>query len=399
MLKHHVPELLAPAGSLEKLKIAVSYGADAVYLAGQKFGLREASDNFTREELIEGVQFAHARGTKVYLTLNSFLHDQELSEIPDFLRFLEDIKIDAVIISDVGTIACVAKHSALKIHLSTQASCLNSYSARIYGEMGVTRIILGREVSIENAATIKKESGLEIEMFIHGSLCMAYSGNCVISNYTRARDANRGGCAHSCRFEYQVTMPKEKHQDTFFMSSKDLNGLNLIDEFVRAGIDSLKIEGRMKGPHYLGTTCKIYSAALKQYGIEGSLSDKDVMRWQEELSKLHNRGYHYANLKSPAGTDSIYSARKQKESDYALAGIVLESVPEEYLLVEVRSPFHQGEKLEIIPFSGECQSLTADSITDIRGENCHRTRPGTLVKIPFVHGTRPYNIIRAGASS
>jgi putative protease len=240
-MSHWTPELLSPAGSLEKLKVAVLYGANAVYLGGQKFGLRQASDNFTTEELIEGVEFAHSRGSLVYVVLNSFLHDKDLSELPEFLSLLSELKVDAVIVSDLGVIETVKKHSNLVIHLSTQASCLNTEAAKLWKSMGVQRIVLGREVTIKEACEIKKATGLEIEMFVHGSMCMAYSGNCVISNYTQGRDSNRGGCAHSCRFEYSIEFDKQNNEamKAYFMSSKDLEGIRLLPEFIAAGIDSL----------------------------------------------------------------------------------------------------------------------------------------------------------------
>ena len=186
-------EILAPAGNLEKLKVAVLYGADAVYIGGQKYGLREASENFTYDEIREGVEFAHQHQSKVFVVLNGFLHDSDLETLPEFLSFLENVGVDAVIVSDLGVIATVRKFSNLEIHLSTQASCLNVEAAKFWKDQGVKRVVLGREVSIPEAALIKRESGLEVELFIHGSMCMAYSGNCVISNYTQGRDSNRGG--------------------------------------------------------------------------------------------------------------------------------------------------------------------------------------------------------------
>ena len=171
------PELLAPAGSLDKLKVAISYGANAVYLGGLKFGLRSAAENFTEEELIEGVEFAHKRGALVYVVLNGFLHDKDLDELPEFVKFLDSIKIDAVIVSDLGVIKTVHTNSSIPVHLSTQASCLNVESAKLWKSIGVERIVVGRETSIAEAGKIKKEAGIEVEMFIHGSMCMAYSGN------------------------------------------------------------------------------------------------------------------------------------------------------------------------------------------------------------------------------
>jgi putative protease len=247
MNSHSLPEILAPAGSLDKLKVAVLYGANAVYVGGQKFGLRTAAENFTPDELREGISFAHERGAKVYVVLNSFLHDKDLQELPDFVNFLGEVGADAVIVSDLGVVRTVRSLSNIPVHISTQASTLNVEAAKLWKKAGASRIVLGREVSVKEAGKIKREAGIEIEMFIHGSMCMAYSGNCVISNFTQGRDSNRGGCAHSCRFEYSLegldTLEKKK---AYFMSSKDLEGLRVLPQFIEEGIDSLKIEGRMK---------------------------------------------------------------------------------------------------------------------------------------------------------
>ncbi len=244
-----VPELLAPAGSLDKLKVAIDYGADAVYLAGLKFGLRSAAENFTTQELEEGVKYAHERGAKTYVVINGFLHDEDLAELPEFVKLLEELGVDAIIASDLGVIQTIKKHSSTPIHLSTQASCLNVSSAKFWKKQGVERVVLGREVSIKEAGKIKREAGVEVEMFVHGSMCMAYSGNCVISNFTQGRDSNRGGCAHSCRFEYSLKFENEEEKRrAYFMSSKDLNGLAHLEEFIKEGIDSIKGGGKDEKP-------------------------------------------------------------------------------------------------------------------------------------------------------
>ena len=195
-------ELLAPAGNLNKLKIAVLYGADAVYLAGPKYGLRGASDTFSDTELLDGIQFAHLNNCKIYVTLNAFLHHKELEELPKYVSFLEQSKVDAVIVSDLGVMTVVQQHSKLPVHLSTQASCINIHAAKAWKRLGAKRLVLGREVSLEEAGMIRKASGIEVELFVHGAMCTAYSGNCTISNYTSGRDSNRGGCVQSCRFYY-----------------------------------------------------------------------------------------------------------------------------------------------------------------------------------------------------
>jgi putative protease len=260
----------------------------------------------------------------------------------------------------------------------------------------VTRVVLGREVSIAEAKMIKKESGLEIEMFVHGSMCMAYSGNCVISNYTQGRDSNRGGCAHSCRFEYSIDFQNDQEKKyAHFMSSKDLQGLRLLEEFTEAGIDSLKVEGRMKSHHYAGTIAKVYSEALDYYKNHGNFLSNDLGQWELELEKVSHRDYHDGNLAKPADENSIFSDRQHATSDYAIAGIILEANPrEDYLLAQVRAPFDQSCELELVPFKGENILLPIEEIKDVTGENFDKSRPGMIVKLPYLEGADPYNMLR-----
>jgi putative protease len=393
-MTHWTPELLSPAGSLEKLKVAVLYGANAVYLGGQKFGLRQASDNFTTDELVEGVKFAHDRNCQVYVVLNSFLHDKDLEELPPFLRLLEELKVDAVIVSDLGVIATIQKHSQLVIHLSTQASCLNVEAALFWKEMGVTRIVLGREVTIAEAKKIKVASGLEIEMFVHGSMCMSYSGNCVISNYTQGRDSNRGGCAQSCRFEYSIDLENQHDIKAFFMSSKDLEGIRLLQDFIDAGIDSLKVEGRNKSHHYAGTISKVYSDALRFYKEKGNFLSEDIKKWEKELRKISHRDYSTGSLIQYAGSDTIYNEREHDEHEYVVCGIVLEVIKDRHILLDVKSAFYPGDILELMPFKSEVQDYKIDFIQSLSGMNIEKTKPGTVVKIPYHRDALPWNIIR-----
>lgn len=394
------PEVLAPAGGLSKLKVAVNYGADAVYVGGQKFGLRAASENFTNSELKEGVDYAHAKNCKVYVVLNSFFHDLDFEGISPFLQFLEDIKVDAVIVSDLGVVDYIHHNfKSLIIHLSTQASCLNSYSALFWKSRGVKRIVLGREVTLAEAKLIKEKVQIEIEMFIHGSMCMSYSGHCVISNYTQGRDSNRGGCAHSCRFEYQLKDPElESGSSTYFMSSKDLQGVSLIPHFFDAGIDSVKIEGRMKGPLYAATTAKIYREAMEKYQQHlqnnESISEYFWSDFEHELSKFSHRDYTTGSLIEKASEESIYNKRESEDKSYDAIGTVLEVVDGQYLLVEVRNKFSAGETLEIIPFKGKSEKIFLQKIYNASGVVINCTRPGTLVRIPYISCARPYTILR-----
>ncbi len=388
-------EILAPAGNLEKLKVAVLYGADAVYLGGQKYGLREASENFTYDEIREGIEFAHEHGSKVFVVLNGFLHDKDLETLPEFLTFLESVSVDAVIVSDLGVISTVLKNSNIEVHLSTQASCLNVEAAKFWKAQGVKRVVLGREVSIAEAAEIKIETGLEVELFIHGSMCMAYSGNCVISNYTQGRDSNRGGCAHSCRFGYEIELDEEQKKiSAYFMSSKDLEGIRLIPDFVESGIDSLKVEGRMKSAHYAGTVSKVYREAMDFYVENGHLITDQIYEWEKELRKISHREYTQASLIKSAGADSIYDEREHEDKEYQVVGVVQEVVDNEFCLIEVRAAFSPGDTLELMPWKGECVDQYLDFVRDFTDQSVPKSRPGTLVKIPWMKGAMPYNLVR-----
>lgn len=391
-----LPEVLAPAGSLDKLKVAVLYGAHAVYVGGQKFGLRTAADNFTLDELKEGVEFAHTRGAKVYVVLNSFLHDKDLQDLPDFVRYLESIKTDAVIVSDLGVVQTVKEFSSIPIHISTQASTLNVHSAKLWKKAGASRIVLGREVSIKEAGKIKREADIEIEMFIHGSMCMAYSGHCVISNFTQGRDSNRGGCAHSCRFEYSIQdLDSHEKKNAYFMSSKDLEGLRVLPEFINEGIDSLKIEGRMKSHLYAGTMAKVYSEALAFYAEHGHFLSDDLLSWEEELKKVSHRSYTEASLIEKAGADSIFNERENAaEGEWQMVGTVIEASPKTGIVLEVRNAFNQGDELEILPFHESVKKIVASEIMDLSMNAVSRTKPTTLVRLPYLSGVERMNLIR-----
>jgi len=397
---HRVPELLAPAGGLEKLKLVVSYGASAVYLGGQNFGLRTAAENFTDSELKEGVSFAHRKGVKVFVVLNAFLHDIDLKKLPSYISFLNKIKVDGVIASDLGVIETIKEHSKIPIHLSTQASCLNVQSAKRWEKMGVKRVILGREASLDDALEIKNKTNLEVEMFIHGAMCMAYSGNCVISNYTSGRDSNRGGCAHSCRFNYDLNLKSnqglsDEKIKSYFMSSKDLAGIKLIKKFLDYGIDSLKIEGRMKGHLYAATVTKAYASVLKTYQKTGEFESEEILLMARELENVGHRNYTDGSLLAPAGGDSIYEDRKQEIADYVTVGLVVDVVPNSYIVAEVKKAFYKNNTLEIIPFKNCVKSFCVSKILNIdESSEYEKTRPGSIVKLPWVSGVEKFNVIR-----
>ena len=385
-------ELLAPAGNLDKLKTAVVYGANAVYLAGQKFSLRGASDNFSDTELVEGVLFARKNNCKTYVTLNAFLHDQELKELPEYVSFLEKCGVDAVIVSDLGVMTVVQQNSKLPLHLSTQASCLNVNSAKLWKSLGAKRLVLGREVSLEEAGIIRKEVGIEVELFIHGSMCMAYSGNCTISNYTAGRDSNRGGCVQSCRFSYSAITDdfesadvSQEHLSSSLMSSKDLRGMDLLPEFIKIGVYSIKVEGRMKSSLYAATTTSAYARALKW------CNSTSQQEWQEKLKelsgileKIPHRGYTEGSLKNPADAESIYlGERNSRNSSYEIAGTVMEVVDGKSFTLLTQNSFESGRTLEVLTFEGKVIEVCTDEMQDISRFPVIKAKPSRLLRFPY----------------
>jgi len=393
------PELLAPAGSLEKLKVAVRYGADAVFFSGQRYSLRARADNFTEDEIAEGVAFAKKHGVQTYITLNAFLHDEDLEGLGDFCQFLEAQGITAVIVSDLGVIDVIQKSSKLNVHLSTQASCLNSSSASFWKSQGVERIVLGREVSIKEAQEIKAASGLEMEMFAHGAMCMAYSGNCVISNYTAGRDSNRGGCIQSCRFQYQQSNPSTGcSSDSFFMSSKDMSGLQHVPEFCEAGIDSLKIEGRMKSLFYVASLCRAYRQALDIYTSGGDYAAA-LPRLEAEIKSIPHRDYFDASFSKPAGRLSVFQDRQGtvRSGTHQFTGVVLEK-SDRFAAIRLYAPMQEDQRIEIVPFTGDPIQVHATQVYDLAGRRLDSPRQDCVVCVPLdehLAHIEPMNIVRA----
>jgi len=385
-------ELLAPAGNLDKLKTAVLYGANAVYLAGQKFSLRGASDNFSETELLEGVLFARKNNCKTYVTLNAFLHDQELKQLPQYVRFLEKCGVDAVIVSDLGVMTVVQQNSELAVHLSTQASCLNVHSAKLWKSLGAKRLVLGREVSLEEAGKIRKEAEIEVELFIHGAMCMAFSGNCTISNYTAGRDSNRGGCVQSCRFSYSAIPDSAESADvspenlpSSLMSSKDLRGMDLLPEFLKTGVDSIKVEGRMKSSLYAATTTSAYSRALKWCD---STSKREWPEKLKELSsmleKIPHRGYTEGSLQNAADAESIYQGeRNSRNSSYEIAGTVMEVDDGKSFTLLTQNAFEHGRTLEVLTFEGKVIEVSTNEMQNISCLPVLKAKPNRLLRFPY----------------
>lgn len=361
-------ELLAPAGDLEKLKIAVLYGADAVYLGGRQFSLRAGAANFDNDSLLKGIKFAHQHKVKVYVAINIFAHNADLTNLPEYLKFLATAEVDGVIVSDPGIIDTILKlQLKLPIHLSTQANTTNWASAAFWQRLGVERIVLARELSLPEINEINQRVDIELEAFIHGAMCMSYSGRCLLSNYLTGRDANRGDCAQSCRWKYHLVEEKrpgqyfpveEDARGTYFMSSKDLCLMEYLPQMVEAGITSFKIEGRMKSIHYLATVVKAYRQALDSF-INNPSSYQINQKWLDEIRKVSHREYTTGFLLADQGkTATVEPGQKSYTRLAAFVGLVLAyNDASKRIIVEQRNNFKVGDKLEVLTPTGENKLL------------------------------------------
>lgn len=368
-------ELLAPAGNFSKLKTAVYYGADAVYLGGKSFSLRAFSDNFTDEELIEAVKFAHVKNVKIYVTVNIFARNSDFEKAVDYFRFLEKIGVDAVLITDVGLISlCKAVAPQLKIHLSTQANTLNKYAVKFWGEQGLERVVLARELSL---AEIKEISDFcpetQLEAFVHGAMCISYSGRCLLSNYFNGRDANRGECVQACRWQYELREKskggeffgiEEDERGSYILNSKDLNMIDHIDEMAKAGICSLKIEGRMKSEYYLATVINAYRRAIDEYYKIGD-KYKENKTFYDELLKTNHRVFTTAYMLG-GNTETVNYSDSQSAGEKQFAAVVTEGTNDNgYFVAEMRNRFKKGDKLEVLtPGENFNKIIIVDKMTD-----------------------------------
>lgn len=374
-------ELLAPAGDLEKLKFAIEYGADAVYLGGEAFGLRTASKNFSIDQIELGVKYAHERDKKVYVTLNIVPHDEDMAGLEEYLLDLERVGIDAVIVSDPGVFTIVKKTTPnMEIHISTQASVTNFETMMFWYNLGVKRIVLARELSFKEIENImeKLPKDLEIEAFVHGAMCMSYSGRCLISNYMTGRDANRGDCAHACRFKYNLveeTRPGEYfpvYEDeggTFIMNSKDLCMIEHIPELVKSGIKSFKIEGRVKSSYYVSTVLRSYRMAIDEY-YKDPINYVYQDKWLDEIKKASHRdfttGFYFEKPKNDA---QVYSTSSYIRG-YDFLGLVLDyDEVSQVATVEQRNRIFLGDELEIFGPGKDTFNSKVEYMENDKGES------------------------------
>lgn len=395
-------ELLAPAGNIEKLKTALYFGADAVYLGGERFNLRAMSDNFTLEEMKEAVEYSHSLGKKVYVTLNLIAHNADLEGLAEYVKYLEEIKVDGVIVADLGVLQVVAENSSLNISVSTQASNTNWRSVKMWHKLGAKRVVLAREVSLEDIKEIRKNvPEIEIEVFVHGAMCMSISGRCLLSNYMTGRDANRGSCAQPCRWEYNLveeTRPGEyfpvyeDERGTYIFNSKDLCTIEFIEKLLETGIDSLKIEGRMKGIYYVANAVKVYREALDLY-FSGNY--KFNPEWMKELQSASNRNYTSGfYLDKPDETAHNYETANYFQTHQLLAKVV-EKVGENEYLLEIRNQIKTGEEIEILrPNSRPIQAVFPEMIHNKSGEILNVANPNTMVRIKIDKEMAPMDMMR-----
>ena len=399
------PELLAPAGNMEKMKMALLYGADAVYLGGKAFGLRAFGGNFSQEELAEAVEFAHNLGKKVYVTVNIFPHNSDIAKLPEYLAFLDSIRVDAILVADLGIFTMAKKYAPhVELHISTQANNTNWAAVNAWADLGASRVVLAREMSLAEIREIREKCHVELEMFVHGAMCISYSGRCLMSNYMAGRDANRGSCAQPCRWNYALVEEKrpgqyfpvmEDERGTYIFNSKDMCLLPYLPDVIESGVNSLKIEGRMKSVHYAASVVKAYREAIDSY-FEDPEKFQIKQEWIEELDKVSHRayttGFYYGR---PTEKDQIYgSSSYTQTSDFV--GLVLDYDAETgFATVEQRNNMKKGQELEIFqPKLPGYRQILGEMYNDLGEAIDVAPHPQQIVKIRMEQPVEPYAILR-----
>ena len=401
-MKIKKPELLAPAGNLEKLKMAILYGADAVYIGGEQYSLRAAADNFSIEDIKKGIDFAHSGDKKVYVTANIIPHNEDIKEMPEFISNISSLGIDGLIVADPGVLTIVKEVAPdIKIHLSTQANNTNWKSALFWYQNGVKRIVLARELSLKEVKEIRAKTpeDLELELFVHGAMCISYSGRCLLSNYMAQRDANRGECAHPCRWKYYLTEEKrpgeympvyENDRGTFIYNSKDLCMISHIPEIIDSGVMSFKIEGRVKSAFYVATIVKAYRQEIDRYldNPDNYTFDTSLL---EEVAKVSHREYTTGfYFEKPTGKEQIYETSSYTRN-YEIVGIVKEYNPRQRIaLVEQRNRLYTGDEVEFVPPKG---AFFKHTITQMINDEDEIIDVAPILKGLIFRSIYPWNLI------
>lgn len=380
-------EVLSPAGNMEKLKTAVYFGADAVYFAGKSFGLRAFAGNFEREEMIEAVEFCHNNNVKAYVTVNIVAHNYDFEALPEYLQFLNSIKVDGLIISDLGVVQFAKKYAPdTEIHISTQANVTNKYTAKLLCEMGAKRIVLARELSLTEIKQIRDfiPQDVELEAFVHGAMCISYSGRCLLSNYLSGRRSNKGECIQACRWKYTINeesrdnekLPiEEDSRGTYILNSKDLKMIEYLDKLVKAGVTSFKLEGRMKSPYYVATITNAYRRAV-------DLLNKDLENYScpqeliDELEKTSHRRYTTGfNFKDKQKEESEYLQSSMPVQTHEFMAIVVSDNTNGEVEIEQRNKFVVGDELEVLsPNQTFNKIIKVEKILDLEGNELEEAK-------------------------
>ncbi|MEQ2457395.1 peptidase U32 family protein [Flavonifractor hominis] len=372
-------ELLAPAGDMERLRMSLAYGADAVYLAGTDFGMRSFAGNFTPEEMRQAVELCHSRGVRIHVTCNTMPRNDEVARLPQWLEYLQELGVDAVILADVGVLSLLKRHAPkLKAHISTQASISNYQAATAWYELGASRVILARELSLDEIREIRAKTPpeLELEAFVHGAMCVSYSGRCLLSNYMTGRDANRGACAQPCRYKYALMEEKrpgeffpigEDAGGTFIMNSKDMCMIDHIPELMDAGLDSLKIEGRAKSAYYAAVVTAAYRHAIDACKAGQPLDPV----WREEVEKVSHRHYSTGFY---FGQPGQYTSDARYIRDWQVVAVVTSCAADGTALCSLRNKFSAGDELELVGPGLRPVAFRAEELRDGEGLSCSEVR-------------------------
>lgn len=373
-------EVLSPAGDLERLKWALMYGADAVYIGGYNYSLRANANNFSIQDITEGVAFAHSLGKKVYVTVNILFHNEDLEGLTEYLTTLSDIGVDAFIVSDLAVIKRIRELNLKpEIHISTQESSVNKFAVKFWESVGATRVVLARECSKIDILDIKNNTDAELEVFIHGAMCTSYSGRCVLSNYVTKRDSNRGGCSQVCRFIF-----KTKNYDDFQIASKDLSMIDHIPELVDMGVSSLKIEGRMRSMYYIATVVNTYKNVVTLYK-EGKLTSELMEYYKRVLNRLSNRENKSQFFTGDVNVSDQYYTGRKEVSNQDFLGVVLD-YSDNIMKIEQRNNFKVGDTIEVFGPNTLATKIKVDSIINEENESvsvANHPQEVLYVKVPF----------------
>lgn len=384
-------ELLSPAGDLERLKVTLLYGADAVYIGGEKYGLRANATNFSLEEIFEGCRFAHSLKKKVYLTLNIVFHNEDMLGVEEYISQVVEAGIDAFIVSDPFLISFIKKtYPEVEVHLSTQNSTTNYETVNYFKSEGIDRVVLARELSKMEIEEIIQQSGVDIEVFIHGAMCTCFSGRCALSNYVTNRDANRGGCAQVCRFAFQTSEGKD-----FTMATKDINMAAYIGDLIEIGVTSLKVEGRMRSLYYLATVIGTYRQIIDCY-YNHTLTQDKLTLFEQRLARVANRAVssHYF-LKEADATDQYYTGRNEASNQDYLGLITGYDTSNQSIILIERNYFASGDRVEIFTPSGATYLYTIEDIYDEQMNKLDVARhPDQVIKLRFPKELPAYSMIR-----